>query len=80
MSELLSQRIAMMTKSSDEVRVMPISLTSALERASAATFYLPMICRMSVMNSAMNNNCLLWLGLHELPNPEVEKVKGLWSV
>ena len=44
MSESLSWRIAMLAKSRYEVRVVPILLSCALERVSAITFCLPMMC------------------------------------
>ena len=72
--------MAMLAKSREKVRVAPISLAGALERVSAATFCLPMMCRMSLVNSAIKDNCLLRLGLHESPDPEIANVKGLWSV
>ena len=70
----------MLVKSRDEVKVVPILLIGALERASASTFSLSMMCQMSVVNSEMNNSCLLWCGLHESCDPKIAMVGTLYIV
>ena len=80
MSESLSGRIVMLVKSRDEVRVVAVLLIDALERASATILCLPMMCRMSVVNSEINDNFLLWHGPHESSDPEIVMIENLWSL
>ena len=49
------------------------------ERQSATTLVTPGTCRMSVVNSAINDRCLVWRGERSVALPMAPQ-SGLWSV
>ena len=57
--------------------VVSSSLIGARERSSAATFFLPVMCRRSVVNSEINERWRLWHGLQVSPVPVKAKVSGV---
>ena len=52
-----------------------LEVVMILDKASATTLNLPLMCRISVVNSAMNARCLVWRGDRSVSLLK-EKVKG----
>ena len=54
--------------------------TAGRDKASATKFVSPFTYLISVVNSAIKDNCLVWRSDGRSVTDDITKVKGLWSM